>query len=166
MRGGGNQREAVSADPYMLQALSEGRRALPACLPNPPVGCVIVQSGAIIGRGHTQPPGGPHAEIGALAASQGDLADAILYVTLEPCSFHGRTPSCAEAIIASRLRQVVVAIVDPDPRNNGAGINKLRSAGIDVRVGIMEGEARTDLGPYLNLPANKVEPTRGGGRGE
>ena len=125
-----------------------------------------MQSGAIIGRAHIQPPGGPHAEIGALAASQGDLADATLYVTLEPCSFHGRTPSCAEAIIARGIRKVVVAIVDPDSRNNGAGIEKLRAAGIDVRLGIMEEEARTDLGSYLNLPSNKVEPTRGGSRGE
>jgi riboflavin biosynthesis protein RibD len=156
----------VSVDPYMLQALSEGRMALPACLPNPPVGCVIVRSGAIIGRGHTQPPGGPHAEIGALEASQGDLAQATLYVTLEPCSFHGRTPSCAEAIIARGIRQVVVAIVDPDPRNNGAGIEKLRIAGIDVRMGIMEEEARTDLGPYLNLPSNMSAPRGGGNRGE
>jgi pyrimidine deaminase RibD-like protein len=101
-----------------------------------------------------------------LAASRGDLADATLYVTLEPCSFHGRTPSCAEAIIASGIRHVVVAIVDPDPRNNGAGIEKLRAAGITVRVGIMEEAARTDLGPYLNLPSNKVEPTRGGSRRE
>jgi riboflavin biosynthesis protein RibD len=156
----------MSVDPYMFHALSEGRMALPACLPNPPVGCVLVQSGAIIGRGHTQPPGGPHAEIGALAASQGDLADATLYVTLEPCSFHGRTPSCAQAIIARGIRNVVVAIIDPDPRNNGAGIEKLRAAGIDVRLGIMEEEARADLGPYLNLPANTLAPTRGGSRGE
>jgi riboflavin biosynthesis protein RibD len=156
----------VSVDPYMSQALSEGRKAFPACLPNPPVGCVIVQSGAISGRGHTKPPGSPNAEIGALAASRGDLTDATLYVTLEPCSFHGRTPSCAEAIIASGIRHVVVAIVDPDPRNNGAGIEKLRAAGITVRVGIMEEAARTELGPYLNLPSNKVEPTRGGSRHE
>jgi riboflavin biosynthesis protein RibD len=156
----------MSADPYMLQALSEGRKALPACLPNPPVGCVVVRSDAIVGRGHTQPPGGPHAEIGALDTSQGDLADATLYVTLEPCSFHGRTPSCAEAIIARGIRKVVVAIIDPDPRNNGAGIEKLRAAGIDVRVGIMEEAARTDLGPSLNLPSNKAEPTRGGSRDE
>jgi riboflavin biosynthesis protein RibD len=158
--------QAASDSPYMLQALREGRRALPACLPNPPVGCVIVHSGAIIGRGHTQPPGGPHAEIGALGASQGDLADATLYVTLEPCSFHGRTPPCAEAIVARGIRQVVVAIVDPDPRNNGAGIEKLRAAGIVVRVGIMEEAARADLGPYLNLPANKLAPTGGSSRGE
>jgi riboflavin biosynthesis protein RibD len=143
------------ADQYMSQALSEGRKALPACLPNPPVGCVLVQGGSIIGRGHTQPPGGAHAEIGALAALRGEAGTATLFVTLEPCSFHGRTPSCAEAIIASGIRTVVVAILDPDPRNSGAGIEKLRAAGIEVRVGPMQEQAQADLGPYLNLPANR-----------
>ncbi len=138
----------------MSQALSEGKKALPSCLPNPPVGCVIVQAGAIIGRGYTQPPGGPHAEVGALATTEGDLADATLFVTLEPCSFHGRTPSCAEAIIAAGIRTVVVATIDLDPRNNGAGIEKLRAAGIRVHLGCMEEEARMDLAPYLNLPSN------------
>ena len=143
------------ADSYMSQALAEGKRALPACLPNPPVGCVLVQSGKIIGRGYTQPPGGAHAEIGALATAHRDLADATLFVTLEPCSFQGRTPSCAEAIIAAGIRTVVVAIVDLDPRNNGAGLEKLRAAGIEVHVGIMEEEARMDMAPYLNLPSNR-----------
>lgn len=144
----------MDVDPYMQEALSEARKALPDCLPNPPVGCVLVLSGEIVGRGHTQPPGGAHAEVGALAMAQGDLTEAILFVTLEPCSFHGRTPSCADAIIAKGVRRVIVAIVDPDPRNNGAGITKLRSAGISVEVGLMQGNAERDLGPYLNLPSN------------
>jgi riboflavin biosynthesis protein RibD len=144
----------MAVDPYMSQALSEGQRALPACLPNPPVGCVLVKADEIVGRGHTQPPGGPHAEIGALAGAPVDLADATLFVTLEPCSFHGRTPSCAEAIIAAGIRKVVVAVIDPDPRNNGAGIAKLRAAGIDVQIGLMAQEAQRDLAPYLNLPSN------------
>ena len=143
----------------MSQALSEGKKALPRCLPNPPVGCVLVQSGKIIGRGHTQPPGGAHAEIGALGTAHGDFADTTLYVTLEPCSFRGRTPSCAEAIIAAGVGRVVVAIIDPDPRNNGAGLEKLRTAGIEVHVGLMEEEARMDLAAYLNLPSNRgLEP--------
>lgn len=144
----------TAVNPYMSQALMEGRKALPGCLPNPPVGCVLVQSDRVIGRGHTQPPGGPHAEIGALAAAPGDLADATLFVTLEPCSFRGRTPSCAEAIIAAGVRKVVVALIDPDPRNNGAGIEKLRAAGIEVQIGLMSQEAQMDLAPYLNLPGN------------
>jgi pyrimidine deaminase RibD-like protein len=82
------------------------------------------------------------------------MADTTLYVTLEPCSFHGRTPSCAEAIIAAGIPSVVVAIIDPDPRNNGAGIDKLRAAGVKVLVGVMQEEAQLNLGSYLNLPSN------------
>jgi riboflavin biosynthesis protein RibD len=145
----------LSADYYMREALREGRKALPACLPNPPVGCVVVVSGEIVGRGHTQPPGAPHAEIAALDATKRDLAGATLFVTLEPCSFHGRTPACADAIIAKGIGNVVVAIVDPDPRNDGAGIAKLRSAGVEVQLGVLAEEAQADLGPYLNLPANR-----------
>ena len=145
----------MTAASYMHEALAEGRNALPSCLPNPPVGCVVVVAGKIVGRGHTQPPGAPHAEIGALNAAQGDLADATLFVTLEPCSFHGRTPACADAIIARGIRKVVVGIVDPDPRNSGAGIRKLENAGIAVQLGILAEEAQSDLGPYLNLPANR-----------
>jgi riboflavin biosynthesis protein RibD len=139
---------------YMQVALSEGRKALPLCLPNPPVGCVLVRNGEIIGRGHTQRPGDAHAEICALCDVDGDLGDSTLFVTLEPCAFHGRTPSCAEAIIGSGIRNVVVAIIDPDPRNDGAGIAKLRSAGIQVQVGVLADQAQADLGSYLNLPSN------------
>jgi len=142
-------------DPHMSQALAEGRKALPGCLPNPPVGSVLVRGGQIIGRGHTQPPGGAHAEIAALRSAQGDLSTATLYVTLEPCSFQGRTPACAEAIIAAGIGAVVVAMLDPDPRNDGAGIAKLEAAGIPVTVGVMAEQAQADLGPYLNLPANR-----------
>jgi pyrimidine deaminase RibD-like protein len=94
-------------------------------------------------------------------AASGNLADATLFVTLEPCSFQGRTPSCAEAIVAAGIRSVVVAIIDPDPRNNGAGIEKLRAAGINVQVGLMDKEAQVDLAPHLNLPSNhRLERTR------
>lgn len=145
----------MTTDYYMREALIEGRKALPSCLPNPPVGCVVVLGGEIVGRGHTQPPGAPHAEIGALNAAQCDLTDATLFVTLEPCSFRGRTPACAEAIIARGIRRVVVAIIDPDPRNNGAGIARLKSAGTVVQLGVLAELAQAELGPYLNLPANR-----------
>jgi riboflavin biosynthesis protein RibD len=151
----------MSADAYMREALAEAKKALPWCLPNPPVGCVVVLSGEIVGRGHTQPPGSPHAEIEALNAAQCDLADATLVVTLEPCSFHGRTPACTDAIIAKGIRKVVVAIIDPDPRNNGAGIVRLERAGIEVEVGVLANEAHADLDPFLNLPANRqADPHR------
>ncbi len=147
---------------FMRVALSEGQLALPACLPNPPVGCVLVRNGEIIARGHTQPPGKDHAEAMALRRVRGDLPDVTAYVSLEPCSFHGRTPSCARGLIERRIGRVVIALVDPDSRNDGAGIRLLRDAGVDVRVGLLEDEARANLAPYLALPANRGSATRVG----
>lgn len=141
---------------FMRVALEEGRRALPACLPNPPVGAVLVRGGEIVARGYTQPPGQPHAESMAFAQVDGDLSDCVLYVTLEPCSFRGRTPSCAEALIARGVKVACVAIPDPDPRNDGKGLERLRGAGVAVFVGLLAGDAQADLGPYLNLPANRL----------
>lgn len=145
---------AASATTFMRAALAEGRRALPACLPNPPVGCVLVRNGAIVASGFTQPPGNPHAEAGALAQLQGPLNDVIAFVTLEPCSFQGRTPSCAKTMVERGIRTVHVAMLDPDPRNDGKGIALLREAGVDVTVGLLEDEARRDLAPHLALKAN------------
>jgi pyrimidine deaminase RibD-like protein len=150
-----NRAGSTTADAHMREALREGRRALPACLPNPPVGAVLVRGGAIVARGFTQAPGQPHAEAQVLAAVPGDLADAVLYVTLEPCSFHGRTPSCAAAIVERGLRVVHVALTDPDPRNDGRGLRMLREAGVEVHVGALRSEAARELGPYLALPANR-----------
>lgn len=134
---------------FMRAALEEGRKALPACRPNPPVGCVLVREGAVVARGHTQPPYQPHAEPMALAQLQGQLGDVTAYVTLEPCSFHNRTPSCARELIRRGVGRVVVAMVDPHPRNRGAGVRMLRDAGIDVVEGVLEEQARADLGPYV-----------------
>ena len=143
-RGSTNESEE-----FMQAALVEGRRALPLCLPNPPVGCVLVKSGTIIAKGHTQPPGLHHAEAMSLSQVSGDLTDVTAYVTLEPCSFQGKTPSCAKALVASGIKRVIVAMIDPDPRNAGAGIQILRANGVDVSVGLLEGEAIADLEPYL-----------------
>jgi len=153
------ERPAVKGDPdrFMRLALEEGRRALPGCLPNPPVGAVLVRGDEVIARGFTQPPGQPHAEVMAFAHAQGDLSDCVLYVTLEPCSFRGRTPSCAEALLARGVKVVCVAIPDPDSRNDGKGLERLRAAGVAVFVGTLAAEAQRDLGPYLNLPANRPE---------
>ena len=142
----------------MDAALAEGRRALPACLPNPPVGCVLVRDGAIVARGFTQPPGNPHAEALALARIDGPLDDVTAYVTLEPCSFHGRTPSCAKTMVERGVRRVFVAMLDPDARNNGKGIALLREAGCEVTVGLREDVARRDLSPHLALPENGAPP--------
>ena len=132
-------------EPFMREALAEGRKALPACRPNPPVGCILVRAGAVVARGHTQPPYQPHAEPMALAQVEGDLADVTAYVTLEPCSFHNRTPSCAKELIRRGVKRVVVAMADPHPRNRGLGIQMLRDAGIEVVEGVLEAEAHADL---------------------
>ncbi len=130
---------------FMREALAEGRKALPACRPNPPVGCVLVRDGEIIARGHTQPPYQPHAEPMALAQVEGDLEDVIAFVTLEPCAFHQRTPSCAREMIARKVGAVYVALIDPHPKNRGRGIAMLREAGVEVVTGLLEADAAADL---------------------
>lgn len=133
----------------MRSALIAGRHALPACLPNPPVGCALVRDGEVVATGFTSPPGLPHAEPAALNRLAGDLLDVAAFVTLEPCSFHQRTPSCARELIARKIGAVYVAILDPHPRNRGAGIALLRDAGIPVVLDVLAEEATRDLGPYL-----------------
>jgi len=133
----------------MREAIAEGQKALPACLPNPPVGCVLVRDGAIIARGHTQPPFEAHAEPMALAQVEGPLSDVICFVTLEPCSFHQRTPSCAKAMIARQVGMAYVAMIDPHPRNQGRGIQMLREAGMVVVTDFLTEQARPQLAPYL-----------------
>lgn len=135
---------------YMRVALNESKRALPGCIPNPPVGCALVRDGVVVATGFTQPPYQPHAEPMALAQLQGDLQDVTAYVTLEPCSFHQRTPSCAKGLIARRIGAVFVAMIDPHPRNQGRGIALLREAGIAVEAGLLEEEVQAFLRPYLH----------------
>lgn len=146
---------------FMQVAIEEGRRALPACRPNPPVGCVLVRDGAIVARGYTQPPYQPHAEPMALRQLQGDLHDVSCFVTLEPCAFHQRTPSCAKELIARRVGRVYVAMLDPHPRNQGRGIRMLREAGVDVVEDFLADEARPHLAPYLYGATGGEEPPVG-----
>ena len=136
---------------FMGEALGESRKALPDCQPNPPVGCVIVRGAIVVARGFTGAPGAPHAEAAALLALgfDADPTDLALFVTLEPCAFVGRTPSCARAIVMSGIRTVLVGTLDTDPRNNGAGIQIMRRAGIDVRVGVAADAVLAFLAPYL-----------------
>lgn len=134
---------------FMREAIAEGKKALPACLPNPPVGCVLVREGVIIARGYTQPPFEFHAEPMALSQVEGPLPDVDAFVTLEPCSFHQRTPSCAKQMIARRVGRVYVAMIDPHPKNQGRGIQMLREAGIEVVTDLLTEEARPHLAPYL-----------------
>ncbi|HEY8416959.1 MAG TPA: bifunctional diaminohydroxyphosphoribosylaminopyrimidine deaminase/5-amino-6-(5-phosphoribosylamino)uracil reductase RibD [Limnochordales bacterium] len=126
----------------MELALTLAAQGLGTVDPNPLVGAVVVRDGRIVGMGYHQRPGEPHAEIHALRAA-GPLAQgATLYVNLEPCAHHGRTPPCTEAIIAAGIRRVVAAIEDPDPRVQGRGFARLRAAGVDVTVGVRAEEAR------------------------
>ena len=138
-----------AAEYFMRQAILEGRKALPHCHPNPPVGCVIVRNGKIIARGHTNKPGSDHAEAMALKQVPDHVSDLELFVTLEPCSFYGRTPSCARNIVRRRVKSVHVGMIDPHPKNRGAGIKILKDADIKVILGVLAEEVATDLEPYL-----------------
>ncbi len=135
---------------FMNQALVESYKALPACLPNPPVGCVLVANDEVLAKGFTQPIGEMHAEAHALSQVDGDLDGVTAYVTLEPCSFKGRTPSCAMALIKRNISAVYVSIRDTDPRNNGEGIRILESAGITVVEGELANQVSNFIGEYLN----------------
>ena len=120
---------------FMRAALEESRAALGTTSPNPAVGAVVVRDGRIIGRGHTQPPGQAHAEVMALLDAGEAARGADVYVTLEPCSHHGRTPPCTDALIAAGVVSVHYAIEDPDPHVSGAGAQALRAAGIAATEG-------------------------------
>ncbi|MCE2596553.1 bifunctional diaminohydroxyphosphoribosylaminopyrimidine deaminase/5-amino-6-(5-phosphoribosylamino)uracil reductase RibD [Motilimonas cestriensis] len=135
-------------DFFMQQAIEQGKLALPACRPNPPVGCVAVKDGEIIAMGHTQPPGNMHAEAMVLAQLN-DLQGVSLFVTLEPCSFVGRTPSCAKTMVERGVERVYVGLIDSHVKNQGRGIQILRDAGIPVEVGVLQAQLEQELGPYL-----------------
>lgn len=137
------------AERFMALALSLGRRGQGRVWPNPAVGCVIVRKGRIVGRGWTQPGGRPHAETEALAQAGAQARGADVYVTLEPCAHHGKTPPCADALIDARVARVIIASKDPDPRVSGAGRAKLEAAGIEVSFGLLEAEALYDHAGFL-----------------
>jgi diaminohydroxyphosphoribosylaminopyrimidine deaminase / 5-amino-6-(5-phosphoribosylamino)uracil reductase len=143
----------VSLEASMRVAIAEGELARGSTGDNPWVGCIIVDGrGAILGRGHTQGPGEDHAEIAALReakAQRVDITGATMVSTLEPCSFHGRTPACSRVIAESGIRRVVVGMRDPHPRVDGEGIRILRSLGIDVIEGVCEAEVRRQLGAWV-----------------
>ena len=137
---------------FMALALALGRRGMGQVWPNPAVGCVIVRDGVIVGRGTTQTGGRPHAERVALDQAGEAARGATVYVTLEPCAHTGKTPPCADALIAAGVARVVVATGDPDPRVAGQGIARLQAAGIAVDVGVMRREADRDhAGFFMRL---------------
>jgi diaminohydroxyphosphoribosylaminopyrimidine deaminase/5-amino-6-(5-phosphoribosylamino)uracil reductase len=125
----------------MRAALALARRGLGNVWPNPAVGCVIVAEGRVVGRGWTQPGGRPHAETEALRRAGRAARGATAYVSLEPCAHWGQTAPCAEALINAGIRRVVAALEDPDPRVAGAGVERLRRAGITVETAVGSGEA-------------------------
>jgi diaminohydroxyphosphoribosylaminopyrimidine deaminase/5-amino-6-(5-phosphoribosylamino)uracil reductase len=128
---------------WMARALQLARLGLNTTTPNPRVGCVIVRDDVVLAEGWHEKAGGPHAEAMALQkVGSGDTAGATAYVTLEPCSHHGRTPPCADALIAAGISRVVAAMPDPNPLVAGNGLTKLRAAGIKVESGLLDAEAR------------------------
>lgn len=126
---------------YMARALRLAERGLYTTTPNPRVGCVLVRDGEVVGEGWHERAGEPHAEIHALRAAGARARGATAYVTLEPCSHHGRTPPCAQALIEAGVRRVVAAMRDPNPQVAGRGIECLMQAGIHVEVGLLAQEA-------------------------
>jgi diaminohydroxyphosphoribosylaminopyrimidine deaminase/5-amino-6-(5-phosphoribosylamino)uracil reductase len=134
---------------FMALALSLGRRGLGKTWPNPAVGAVIVKDGAMVGRGWTQSGGRPHAEVEALRRAGAAARGGTLYVTLEPCSHHGKTPPCADAVVAAGITRVVSALEDPNPEVAGQGHARLRAVGIAVEVGVGAEAARRDHAGHI-----------------
>lgn len=140
----------------MGAALALARRGLGNVWPNPAVGCVLVKDGRVVGRGWTQPGGRPHAETEALARAGSAARGSTAYVTLEPCSHHGKTPPCAAALIAAGVARVVVACRDADPRVDGRGLAALREAGLEIVEGVGRAEAEAlNAGFFLRLRENR-----------
>jgi len=127
---------------FMRRALELAERGLYTTTPNPRVGCIVVKDSAVVGSGCHEKAGLPHAEVLALKEAGERARGATLYVNLEPCSHHGRTPPCVDAIVPAGIKRVVAAMQDPNPEVAGAGFAKLRAAGIEVDIGVMEEEAR------------------------
>ncbi len=134
----------------MRQALTLARRGLGRVWPNPAVGCVLVADGRVVGTGWTQPSGRPHAERVALDAAGDRARGATAYVSLEPCSHHGKTPPCADALAAAGVARVVAACADPDPRVSGRGFARLRAAGVEVVEDVLAEEARALNAGFLS----------------
>jgi diaminohydroxyphosphoribosylaminopyrimidine deaminase/5-amino-6-(5-phosphoribosylamino)uracil reductase len=134
---------------FMTQALQLAERGLFTAHPNPMVGCVLVSDGDIVGEGWHKVAGEAHAEINALEAAGAAAKGATAYVTLEPCSHHGKTPPCVDALIAAGVAEVVVGIQDPNPDVNGRGIAALEKAGIPVRVGVLKEQVEQQLSGFL-----------------
>jgi len=141
----------VSDEVHMARAVELAATVRAETSPNPWVGAVVVAAPGTPGtfEGATAPPGGPHAEVVALAAAGAAAAGSTLYTTLEPCAHHGRTPPCADAVVAAGVARVVVGTLDPDPTVAGRGVARLAAAGIEVDVGVGSAAVESQLAPYL-----------------
>lgn len=137
---------------FMARAIRLANGAQGTTAPNPPVGCVIVRENVVIAEGATGPGGRPHAEANALSCINHEANGATAYVTLEPCCHHGETPPCSNALVASGVNRVVIAVAtDPDPRVSGRGVSELRQAGVRVDCGCLEQEALDTLAGFFHL---------------
>jgi diaminohydroxyphosphoribosylaminopyrimidine deaminase/5-amino-6-(5-phosphoribosylamino)uracil reductase len=143
------QREV--AEFFMRLALHEAAKGLGRTSPNPAVGAVLVKDGRVVGRGHHERAGGPHAEVVALRRAKGRAAGADLYTTLEPCDHFGKTPPCSLAVIHAGVRRVFVATQDPNPRVNGRGIARLRGAGVQVVMDVLRPECEALNAPWFRF---------------
>ncbi|WP_417707485.1 bifunctional diaminohydroxyphosphoribosylaminopyrimidine deaminase/5-amino-6-(5-phosphoribosylamino)uracil reductase RibD [Rheinheimera aquimaris] len=146
---------SASDTAHMAEALRLAELGRYTTSPNPNVGALLVKDEQVIGRGYHKQAGGPHAEVFALREAGSDARGATCYVTLEPCSHHGRTPPCADALIAAGVSRVVVAMQDPNPQVAGRGITMLRSAGIRVELGLLEQQARAINAGFLSRMERK-----------
>lgn len=136
-------------------AIEEAWKARLVAPPNPWVGALL-DTGSLLICGHTHDPGGPHAEVDAINKAGSDSLGGTLYVTLEPCAHHGRTPPCAAAIVDAGIKRVVIGVVDPDSRVSGRGIQFLRSNGVDVAIGIRDVKIKQQLAPYLKQRSTSI----------
>ncbi len=127
---------------YMSRALELAKRGKDKVHPNPLVGCVIVRNGKIVGEGYHHEYGAPHAEVNALKEAGKNAKGSTVFVNLEPCAHYGKTPPCSDALIAAGVKEVIIAVKDPNPMVKGKGIAKLKNAGVSVTVGVMEDEAK------------------------
>lgn len=145
-----SEADVVNDEHWMARALALAALGRYSTAPNPRVGCVIVRDGQVVGEGWHRQAGGPHAEVHALRQAGDAARGATAYVTLEPCSHHGRTPPCADALVAAGVAEVVAAMTDPNPLVAGRGLARLAAAGIATRAGVLEAEARALNAGFLS----------------
>ena len=148
--------DEVLDEKYMARAIELAKRGTGGVNPNPLVGAVVVKDGKIIGEGWHKKFGGPHAEVWALNEAGKNAKGATIYVTLEPCSHQGKTPPCAKRIVEAGIKRCVVACIDPNPLVAGKGMKIIEEAGIDIKLGVLEKEAKDVNKIFLKYIENKV----------